>query len=83
MGTERGNVGAWVARSVEHLPLAQVMILGVLGSSPTSGSVLSGSLLVPLPLPLLPLVRSFSLSLSLSQIHKILQNKTKQNQRAK
>ena len=35
--------GTWVTQSVRHLPLAQVMNLGVLGSSPTSsGSLLHG-----------------------------------------
>ena len=33
--------GTWVAQSVEHLTLAQVMISGFVGSSPTSGSVLT------------------------------------------
>ena len=49
--------GAWVAHLVKCLPLAQVVILRVLGSW--------GGLLLPFPLPLLP-VCVFSLSLSLS-----------------
>ena len=37
-----------MAQSVKHLPLPQVMILGVLGSSPTSGlPAQRGSLLLP------------------------------------
>ena len=33
--------GAWVAQSVKHLTLAQVMILCLEGSNPVSGSVLT------------------------------------------
>ena len=42
-----------MVESVKCLPSAQVMILGVLGLSPTSGSLLSLLLLLPLPLLLL------------------------------
>ena len=38
--------GTWVAQLVKHLPLAQVMIPG-LGSSPLSGSLLSGESAFP------------------------------------
>lgn len=34
--------GFWMAQSVKHLTSAQVMIPGVLGSSPVSGSLLGG-----------------------------------------
>ena len=42
--------GVWVAQSVEHLSLAQIMMggEGCLGSSLTLGSLLTGSLLLPL-----------------------------------
>lgn len=63
--------GAWLAQSVERLTSAQVMIsdLGVLvlESSPAHICIciralcLSGSLLVPLPFPLLMLACSLSL----------------------
>ena len=54
---ERGRT--WVAHLAKHLPSAQVMIPGVLGWSPASGS--------PLPLPLLfPPACALCLSLSLS-----------------
>ena len=33
--------GAWVAQSVKHLTLAQVMILQFMSSSPWSGSMLT------------------------------------------
>ena len=42
--TERG---AWVARSVEHPTLAQVMISQSMGASPLSGSVLTAQSLEP------------------------------------
>ena len=50
---------AWVAPSVKRLTLAQVMISRLVGSSPTSGSLLSaqnplGILCPPLSLPLSP-----------------------------
>ena len=45
--------GAWVAQSVEHPTLAQVMISWFMSSSPASGSVLTAqSLLQILCLPL-------------------------------
>ena len=66
--------GAWVARSVEHLILAQVTISWFVSSSPASGSVLTARSLEPaldfvspslsLPQP------THILSLSLSKIHK-------------
>ena len=72
--------GTWVAQSVERLTSAQVMISRSVGSSPTSGSVLtaqslepasdsvSPSVSVPPPLMLcLSLSLSLSLSLALSQ----------------
>ena len=39
--------GAWVAQSVEHPTLAQVMISRLVSSSPTSGSVLTAQSLEP------------------------------------
>ena len=39
--------GAWVAQSVKHLTLAQVMISRFVGLSPTSGSVLTAQSLDP------------------------------------
>ena len=39
--------GAWVAQSVKHLTLAQVMISQFVGSSPVSGSVLTAQSLEP------------------------------------
>ena len=61
--TIAGNWGAWVAQSVKHLPSTQVMILGVLGSSPILGSLPSGEPTSPSlsawPCPLL--VLAFSL----------------------
>ena len=39
--------GPWVAQSVEHLTLAQVMILWLMSSSPTLGSVLTAQSLEP------------------------------------
>ena len=55
---------AWVAQSVAHPTLAQVMISRSMGSSPASGSVLTRSLFQILCLPLsLTLPRSCSVSL--------------------
>ena len=51
--------GAWVAQSVESLPLAQVMISRLLSLSSASGSVLTTQSLEPAP-------DSVSLSFSLS-----------------
>ena len=39
--------GAWVAQSVKHLTLAQVMISQFMGSSPASGSVLTARSVEP------------------------------------
>ena len=55
--------GPWVAQLVKHLPSAQVVITGGLGSSPTSGSLFGEESLLPLPLPF-PHSCLFSLSLS-------------------
>ena len=63
--------GTWVTQSVKHLTLAQVMISWFVGSSPTSGSVLTAQslvqilcLLVSAPPPIvLSLARSLSFSL--------------------
>ena len=41
------STGAWVAQSIECLTLAQVMISQFVGSSPTSGSVLTAQSLEP------------------------------------
>ena len=66
----KGKV-AWVAQLVKHLTSAQVMISQFMGSSPESGSLLSGQSLLqilcpPLSLPL-PLSCSSALCLFLSQ----------------
>ena len=64
--------GSWVAQSVEHLTLAQVMISQLMSSSPTSGSVLTVQSLEPASdsvspsLPLCPSI-SYTLSFALSQ----------------
>ena len=43
-----GHIGrAWVAQSVKHLTLAQVMTPWFVGSNPTSGSVLTAQSLEP------------------------------------
>ena len=60
-----------MAQSVEHLPLAQVMIPGAWDQAPESGSLLSRESASPSALP----SGSFSLSLSLSQINKNLLKK--------
>ena len=64
--------GTWVAQSVKHLPLAQVMISGSWDGAPCQGPCSVGSLFLPLSLLLHPpflimhlLVFSLSLSLSL------------------
>lgn len=46
-----GARGAWVAPSVECLPLVQVMILGSQDPVPYPAPCSAGSLLLPLPLP--------------------------------
>ena len=50
--------GAWVAQSIKHMTLAQVMILWFVGLSPTMGSPLSvgGCLGFSLPLSASPLL---------------------------
>ena len=60
----------WVAQSVKHLPLTQVMISGSWDGVPCPAPHSVGSLLVPLPLPLLLLSLSLSLAHFLSQINK-------------
>ena len=67
--------GAWVAQSVEHPTLAQVMILRFVSSGPASGSVLTSRSLQPAsnsvsPSLSLPLPCSYSASLCLSKINK-------------
>ena len=54
--------GAWVAQSVKHLPLAQVVVTESWDQDPSQAPCSVGSLLLPLPLPLLVL--------TLSQINK-------------
>ena len=44
----------WVAQSVEHLPLAQVMISVSSDWVPSRAPCSAGSLLLPLPLPVSP-----------------------------
>ena len=58
-----GYWGAWVAQSVKHLPLAQVMISESWDQALRQAPCSEGSLLLPLPLPL-PITCSPSLSLS-------------------
>ena len=61
-------LGAWVAQSVKHLTLAQVMISQFVGSSPVSGSVLTAQSLEPASdavSPLLSAPPQLMLSLSL------------------
>ena len=62
--------GAWVARSVERLTSAQVMISRSVSSSPASGSGLMAQSLEPISnsvSPSLSAPPSFMLCLSLSQ----------------
>ena len=70
-----GYWGTWVAQSVKHPTLAQVMISRFVGSSPAWGSVLTAQSLEPAldsvspslsAPPLLALSLSLCLSLSLS-----------------
>ena len=59
--------GAWVAQSVRHLTLAQVVISQFMGSSPVSGSVLTAQILEPASDSVSPSLSApllFSLSLS-------------------
>ena len=58
--------GAWVAQSVKHLPLAQVMTPGSWDQVPHQAPRSAGSLLVPLFLSLPP-VHSFFLTHCLSK----------------
>ncbi len=71
-----GHMGGSV---VKRLLSAQVMIPGSWGSSPSSGSLLEGSQLLPLPLRLL--VFPLSLSLSLCQIINKICKKKKRKRR--
>ena len=71
------NRGTWVAQSVKCPTSAQAMISRFVGSSPTSGSVLTAQSLEPAsdsvsPLPSAPplLMLCVHLSLSLSKINK-------------
>ena len=61
------SLGAWVAQSVKHLTLAQVMISWLVSSSPTSGSVLTARSLELLPILCLPLSLPLPCSCSVSQ----------------
>jgi len=58
-------LGAWVVQLVECLRLAQVMIPRVLGSSPASGSLISGDSASPSPPYSHSLMRAISVCLSL------------------
>ena len=58
--------GTWVAQSVKHLPLAQVMIPGSWDQAPHWAPFSEGSLLLPLPLPLPAAPPAYVLSLSQS-----------------
>ena len=64
--------GTWGAQSVEHVPLAQVLILESWNQTPHRAPCSAGSLLLLLPL-LLPLL---VLSRALSNKYKILKQKT-------
>ena len=67
-------MGSWVAYSVKHPTLAQVMISQLGGSSPALGSVLTAQSLEPASDPVFPSLSTptHSLSLSLSKINKNL-----------
>ena len=58
--------GAWVAQSVKRLTSAQVMVSRFMGSSPTSGSVLTARSLEPASDSVSPLCPSSTHTLSLS-----------------
>ena len=58
--------GTWVARSVKHLALAQVMISPFVGLSPASGSVLTTQSLEPASDSVSPSLSAPSPPLSLS-----------------
>ena len=69
--------GAWVAKSVKCPTSAQVMISRFVGSSPTSGSVLTARSKEPASAsvsPSLSLCSSPALTLSISKINKDLKN---------
>ena len=68
--------GTWVAQSVKHLPLVQVMIPGPWDGAPYQAPCSVGSRLLSLPLPLLHLGSLF-LSLSLSFSNKSILKKKK------
>ena len=72
--------GTWVAQSVEHLTSTQVMISQSVGSSPTSGSVLTAQSLEPAD-PVSPSLSASSpshfVSLCLSKINKCKKKKLK------
>ena len=79
----RGVTGdTWVAQSVKHPTLAQVIILRSMNSSPASGSVLTAGSLEPASDSVSP---SLSLSLPLPRLRtcSLSQNKTKQNKTLK
>ena len=66
-------MGTWVAQSVEHVTSAQVMISQFVGSSSSSGSVLTAQSLEPASDSLSPSLCPSpvrALSLSLSKINK-------------
>ena len=65
-------MGAWVAQLVQRLTSAQVMISWFLGSSPTSGSVLTAQSLEPASDPVSPSLSApvCLCALSLSKINK-------------
>ena len=66
--------GTWVAQSVKHPALAQVMISQLLSSSPTSGTVLTARILEP---------ASDSVSPSLSARHLLACSLSKVNKHSK
>jgi len=57
-GKKKSYRGSWVPQLVRCLPLAQGMILGLWDQAPSQALHSTGSMLVPLPLPLLMLCLS-------------------------
>ena len=60
--------GIWVSQSAEHLPLAQVMVLGSWDQAPCRAPCSAGSLLLPL-------------SFSLKQINYLMRQRERERRR--